>query len=146
MEVIGYPAAIHRAVRGNSKQKCPLDFAYQWLRLHHARADWQSKLKPCLDQLKWGTKKFGWGKVNRTSGIKSSISHMNIQPTGQFSRIFIQSRTFMGLSKKVGGDHWMVYFVRPSTVEATVFDHENGTYEAVALLVDAGTYSIHAYP
>ena len=33
----------------------------------------------------------------------------------------------------------------PASVSATVFDHQNGTYEAMALLVEPGNYSVRAY-
>lgn len=37
-----------------------------------------------------------------------------------------------------------VIFSGPANVTATVFDHENGSYEAIALLVDPGIYTITA--
>ena len=43
----------------------------------------------------------------------------------------------------------MLYFYKviltgPASVAATVFDHGNGSYEAVALIVDPGEYSLLA--
>ena len=121
------------------------DLHYHWLRMHRARADWRALLKPCSDQMAWGTLKSGWGKVNRSSAKTSYISYMDIQPSGQFSRIFIQTRTASGRDKIIGGDFWQVMFTEPASVSATVFDHQNGTYEAIALLVDPGNYTIRAY-
>ena len=121
------------------------DLHYHWLRIHRARTDWRALLKPCSDQMAWGTLKSGWGKVNRSSTRTSYISYMDIQPSGQFSRIFIQTRTASGRDKIIGGDFWQVMFTGPASVSATVFDHQNGTYEAIALLVDPGNYTIRAY-
>ena len=118
---------------------------YHWLRMHRARADWRAFLEPCSDQIAWGAKKLGWGKVNRSSARTSYISYIDIQPSGQFSRIFIQTRTASGRDKIIGGDFWRVLFTGPASVSATVFDHQNGTYEAIALLVDPGKYTIRAY-
>ena len=121
------------------------DLRYHWLRMHRARVDWRALLKPCSDQMAWGTLKSGWGKVNRSSAKTSYISYMDIQPSGQFSRIFIQTRTASGRDKVIGGDFWRVLLTGPASVSATVFDHQNGTYEAIALLVDPGNYTVRAY-
>ena len=121
------------------------DLHYHWLRMHRARTDWQTFIKPCSDQMAWGSLKSGWGKVNRSSANTSYISYMDIKPSGQFSRIFIQTRTASGQDKIIGGDYWRVLFTGPASVSATVFDHQNGTYEAMALLVEPGKYSIRAY-
>jgi hypothetical protein len=121
------------------------DFRYDWLRMHRARTDWRAILRPCSDQMAWGTLKSGWGKVNRSSSKTSYISHMDIQPSGHFSRIFIQTQTASGRTKTVGGDFWRVFFTGPANVLATVFDHQNGTYEAIALLVETGNYIVQAY-
>ena len=118
---------------------------YNWLRMHRARTDWRALLKPCADQMALGTSKSGWGRVNTSSASTSYISYMDIQPSGQFSRIFIQTRTASGQDKTIGGDFWRVLFTGPASVAATVFDHQNGTYEAMALLVEPGNYSIRAY-
>ena len=37
-----------------------------------------------------------------------------------------------------------VIFSGPANVSATVFDHGNGSYEAIALLVDPGYYTVIA--
>ena len=120
-------------------------FRYNWLRIHLARTDWRAILRPCLDQMAWGTLKSGWGKVNRSSARTSSIRYVDIQPSGQFTRIFIQTRTANGQEKTIGGDFWRVFFTGPANVAATVFDHQNGTYEVIALLVEPGNYNVRAY-
>ena len=120
-------------------------FRYNWLRIHQARTNWRGILKPCSDQMAWGTLKSGWGKMNRSSAKTSYIHYLDIQPSGHFSRIFIQTRTASGQEKTIGGDFWRVFFTGPANVSATVFDHQNGTYEAIALLVETGTYNVRAY-
>ena len=117
-------------------------FQYHWLRMHQARTDWQAMLKPCSDQVAWGTIKKGWDKENRSSAKHSYITFMDIQPAGQFSRIFIQTRNARAQDKTIGGDFWRVYFTGPANVSAMIFDHENGTYEAIALLMEAGNYVV----
>ena len=117
-------------------------FQYHWLRMHQARTDWQAMLKPCSDQVAWGTIKKGWGKENRSSAKHSYTTFMDIQPAGQFSRIFIQTRNARGQDKTMGGDFWRVYFTGPANVSAMIFDHQNGTYEAIALLMEPGNYMV----
>jgi hypothetical protein len=121
------------------------DFRYDWLRMHLARTDWREILRPCSNQMAWGTLKSGWGKANRSSARTSDINYMDIQPSGQFSRIFIETRTASGRKKTIGGDFWRVFFTGPAYVSATVFDHQNGTYEAIALLMETGNYTVRAY-
>ena len=121
------------------------DFRYNWLRMHLARTDWRAILKPFSNQMAWGTLKSGWDKANRSSARTSYISYMAFQPSGQFSRIFIETRTASGQKKTIGGDFWRVFFTGPANVSATVFDHQNGTYEAIALLMETGNYTVRAY-
>ena len=121
------------------------NFHYNWLRMHRSRINWREILKPCLDQMSWGSLKSGWGKANRSSARTSYVSYMDIQPSGQFSRIFIHTRTASGQDKTIGGDFWRVFLIGPSNVAATIFDHQNGTYEAIALLMEPGNYSVRAY-
>ena len=83
--------------------------------------------------------------MNRSSAKTSYVRHLDIQPSGHFSRIFIQTRSTSGQEKTIGGDFWRVFFTGPANVAATVFDHQNGTYEAIALLVETGTYKVRAY-
>ena len=134
-----------KSLRNDTQKHTIYSFHYNWLRIHRARTDWRALLDPCSDQMAWGTLKSGWGKVNRSSAKNSYISYMDIQPSGQFSRIFIRTLSTSGQDKIIGGDFWRVFFTGPASVSATIFDHQNGTYEAVALLVEPGNYNIHAY-
>ena len=88
-----------------------------WLRMPQARTDWRTLLDPCSDQVAWGTLKSGWGKVNRSSANTSYVSYINIQPSGQFSRIFIQTRTANGQDKIIRGDFWRVLFTGPAVFQ-----------------------------
>ena len=135
----------HISCNNSIKFDYKFDFATQWLRIHRARTDWLALLKPCKNKLKWGPKNYSWWEQYRSSGKTSSVSLNNIQPSENFSRILIHTKTASGEPKTLGGDFWTVYFEGPSTVAATVFDHENGTYEAVALLMEFGNYTIHAF-
>ena len=119
-------------------------FRENWFRLHKARVDWQAMLAPCRDNTDWGSTKPGWEKRNRTSGRESYVYYIDTRPAGEFSKIFIHSRTEDGRDKTIGGDSWRVYVKGPSSVFATVFDHENGTYEAIALIVEPGEYVVEA--
>ncbi|XP_068704449.1 uncharacterized protein [Montipora foliosa] len=121
------------------------DFSRDWLRQRRARVDWKSIIKPCFDNMEWGLEKNHWGKGNRSSGRASQVVYQDIRPAGEFSKIFIQSRTADNRTKTIGGDAWRVYVRGPSSVGATVFDHANGTYEALFLLTEPGNYQLKIY-
>ena len=67
----------------------------------------------------------------------------HVAPAGQFTHIWIESRDKLGRPKSYGGDSWRV-MVRSdqATLAADVFDFNNGTYEALVLLMDPGTYTL----
>ena len=118
------------------------DFRSEWFRQRRARLDWRSMIQPCIDNLPWGLVKNQWGKTNRSSAAASEIVYQEIKPAGEFSKIFIQSKTVNNQTKLIGGDTWRVYLRGPSSVAATVFDHQNGTYEALFLLTEPGIYQL----
>ena len=118
------------------------DFRNEWFRQRRARVDWQSMIQPCSDNLAWGLVKNQWGKTNRSSAAESEVVYQEIKPAGEFSKIFIQSKTVNNQTKLIGGDTWRVYLRGPSSVAATVFDHRNGTYEALFLLTEPGIYQV----
>ena len=121
------------------------DFRHQWLRQRRARLDWPSMVKPCVENMAWGQVNDGWGKLNRSSAIASDVTFWDIRPAGEFSRIFIQSKTADNRTKVIGGDTWRVYVRGPSSVAATVFDYNNGTYEALFLILEPGVYQLMIY-
>ena len=117
------------------------DFRSDWLRQRRARVDWQEILRPCHDNTAWGQVKDGWGKFNRSNANTSDITFKDIRPAGEFSKIFIQSRTSDNRTKTIGGDSWRVFVRGPSSVVVTVFDHNNGTYEALFLIAEPGVWN-----
>ena len=118
------------------------DFRRDWFRQHRARVDWKSILKPCINNTQWGLEKKYWGKENRSSARTSQVVYTDIRPAGEFSKIFIQSKTADNRTKLIGGDSWRVHLHGPSSVGATVFDHENGTYEILFLIMEPGNYQV----
>ena len=118
------------------------DFRRDWFRQHHARVDWKSILKPCNNNTQWGLEKKYWGKKNRTSARISEVVYKDIRPAGEFSKIFIQSKTADNRKKLIGGDSWRVHLHGPSSLGATVFDHENGTYKILFLIMEPGNYQV----
>ncbi|XP_078349987.1 uncharacterized protein LOC144634826 isoform X1 [Oculina patagonica] len=121
------------------------DFRHEWLRQRRARVDWMNIIRPCADQMAWGSVKDNWGKKNRSNAATSDVKFKDIRPAGEFSKIFIQSKTSDNRTKVIGGDTWRVYLRGPSSVAATVFDHNNGTYEALFLITEPGVYQLMVY-
>ena len=133
------------SIRKTDKMDRLEDFRREWLRQRRARVDWQGIMRPCHDNMAWGQVKNGWGKGNRTNANTSYIVFKNIRPAGEYSKIFIQSRTADNRTKMIGGDTWRVYVRGPSSIAATVFDHNNGTYEALFLITEPGVYQVMIY-
>ena len=121
------------------------DFQHEWLRQRRARVDWKNIIKPCADNMAWGFVKEHWGKINRSNATTSDIIFKDIRPAGEFSKIFIQSKTSDNRTKLIGGDTWRVYVRGPTSIAATVFDHNNGTYEALFLITEPGVYQLMIY-
>ena len=121
------------------------DFRHDWLRQRRARVDWKNIIKPCVDNVAWGLVKEHWGKTNRSNAATSEIIFQDIRPAGEFSKIFIQSKTSDNRTKLIGGDTWRVYVRGPASIVATVFDHDNGTYEALFLITEPGVYQLMIY-
>ena len=121
------------------------DFQHEWLRQRRARVDWKNIIKPCADNMAWGSVKEHWGKTNRSNATTSDIIFKDIRPAGEFSKIFIQSKTSDNRTKLIGGDTWRVYVRGPTSIAATVFDHNNGTYEALFLITEPGLYELMIY-
>ena len=121
------------------------DFRHEWLRQRRARVDWKNIIKSCVDNMAWGLVKEHWGKTNRSNATTSDIIFKDIRPAGEFSKIFIQSKTSDNRTKLIGGDTWRVYVRGPTSIAATVFDHNNGTYEALFLITEPGVYQLMIY-
>ena len=121
------------------------DFRHEWLRQRRARVDWLNIIRPCVDNMAWGLVKDHWGKINRSNAAISDVIFTDIRPAGEFSKIFIQSKTSDNRTKLIGGDTWRVYVRGPSSVAVTIFDHNNGTYEALFLIMEPGVYQLLIY-
>ena len=78
-----------------------------------------------------------------TSSEESEIFYVQIRPAGEYSRFFVQSRAKSARRKTIGGDSWRVYLEGPSNVAGTVFDHNNGIYEVLFLIMEPGAYKIN---
>lgn len=87
-----------------------IEFQKQWFRMQRARIDWEAMLNNSCGYVNSVKSKtlIGWGKINETSKEMSFVEYMDIRPAGQFSRIFIRTRTKDGRKKQIGGDFWMV--------------------------------------
>ena len=103
---------VYSAVMGiedSGKANVEKEFQKQWFRMQRARIDWKSMLIPCFHVNSVKDKSLiGYGKINETSIPKSFVEYMNIRPAGQFSQVFIRTKTNDGRNKTIGGDFWMV--------------------------------------
>ncbi|XP_022778069.1 uncharacterized protein LOC111319553 [Stylophora pistillata] len=116
-------------------------FQESWCRIHRARVNLDQILSPCFHNISWN----GPSPTNRelqTDAARSMISFFGIRPAGQFSRFSIQTKTRKGKLKHIGGDSWRVLLRGPATVSPTMFDHRNGTYEFLFLVMDPGVYML----
>ena len=115
------------------------------MRQRRARMDWQAIINPCYDNMDWGKVKAGWERPNRINASTSEIIFQDIRPAGEYSKIFIQSKTSDNVTKVIGGDTWRVYVRGPENIAATLFDHNNGTYETLFLIMEPGIYQLFIY-
>ena len=118
-------------------------FKRDWCRIRQARLDWREYLAPCIEHTSLGTKDAGWRAKYRTNATNSLIINWAIRPVGEFSRFFIESRTSSNKTKDIGGDAWRIHINGAASVSPSVFDHKNGTYEVVFLLIEPGVYHLH---
>eukprot|EP00794_Sanderia_malayensis_P019988 gene19989-21948_t len=119
------------------------NFYKSWCKLRKYRKDWEEIQKPCKNLMSWGSKQEGWNES--TNAAKSVIIAMEIRPTYEFSKIYIESRTANGKRKTIGGDSWRVHLRGPSVPVTTVYDLQNGTYEVSFLLFEPGVYMVNVY-
>lgn len=115
-------------------------FKRDWCRLQKARLDWKEILRPCLNLTVWSPIKPGFGVNQITDPSKSFISGWNIKAAGEFSRFVIQTVSAGNVEKTIGGDSWRIHIQGPSSLAPTIFDHNNGTYEVLFLIIEDGDY------
>lgn len=72
----------------------------------------------------------------------SHVSQIIANPAGEHTRLRIDTYTGHGVLKSFGGDSIRVSFRGPDVVSAAVFDLQNGSYDALALLVTPGEYGV----
>ncbi|EDO35161.1 predicted protein [Nematostella vectensis] len=117
------------------------DFRMQWCRLQRWRLDWEAILSPCAGSMRWDMRAAVRSQA-RTNAHKSFVSKWELQPAGHFSRFWIQSVDMNGRRKSSGGDTWRVYIRQgPASLAPVVFDHDNGLYEVLVLVLEPGTYT-----
>ena len=124
------------------KRKSILEFKKDWCRVRRVETDWELLGATCEGNTKFGVDLLGWRIQNRTDPAKSFIPFMDIKPAGEFSRFSIQSQSYNGQPKNIGGDDWRVLIWGPSVLAPTVIDHGNGTYEVLFLILEPGTYFV----
>ena len=116
-------------------------FKQDWCRMQRARLEWREVLGPCFNFTEWEEpSNTGQGINQITDPGKSFISHWDIKQAGEFSRFVIQTVTPTSDVKTIGGDSWRIHLHGASSLAPTVFDHSNGTYEVLFLVIEGGDY------
>lgn len=119
------------------------DFLRTWARIQRTQLDLTELLGPCMKCVEQKCK--NTNSREKTDAKASYISRHNIQPIGDFSRVYIKTKNANGSYRVSGGDGWQVYLKGPSYLTSSVFDLGNGTYEVVFLPVVPGEYKLYAY-
>ena len=115
-----------------------VDFKITWCQQRIHRYDWKVSLGPCLQSIPWESAL--WDREYHTDAYQSFVKFMDIKPSGFFSKIVIQSVSIARRNKTCGGDSWRVNIRGPSNMAATVYDKNDGSYQAVFLVMEPGTY------
>ena len=119
-------------------RKNVIDFKFAWCQMRMHRYEWKNLIGHCLTQVSWDAKPLD--KKLQTRASKSYVKKLDIKPVGFFSKIYIQSVSVKNENKTIGGDSWRVDIRGPSNMAATVYDKNNGVYEAVFLPEEPGLY------
>ena len=116
-------------------------FEKNWCRQRTLRTDWRTYTHSCPSYTRhWAFDV--WSDDFKTHPNLSYISGAEINPAGHFSKIYIQSVTVLNRTKTFGGDAWRMRVNGPADLVASVHDMENGTYQAMFLPMEPGTYSL----
>ncbi|XP_029191254.2 uncharacterized protein LOC114957861 isoform X2 [Acropora millepora] len=124
-----------------SADEVPLQFERNWCRERKIQVDWRVYTQVCPGYTRHWAQEY-WANNLKTDSNLSYISGAEINPAGQFSHIYIQSVTVLNNTKTFGGDAWRMRIKGPSDLVASVYDFQNGTYEAVFLPMEPGYYSL----
>ena len=119
-------------------RKNVVDFKLNWCQTRMRRYEWKNMIGQCLHHVAWDAKPLD--EKLQTQARRSYVKHMDIRPAGFFSKIYIQSVSVQNMNKTIGGDSWRVDIRGPSNTAATVYDKNNGLYEAVFLPEEPGSY------
>ena len=117
-------------------------FEKNWCRERKMRTDWRTYTDWCPSYARNWAHEI-WAGSFKTHPNLSYISGAEIKPAGHFSEVYIQSVTVLNHTKTFGGDAWRVRVKGPADLMASVYDLENGTYQAVFLPMEPGTYYLH---
>ena len=105
------------------------------------QTDWQAYTEWCPGYARhWGYEI--WADSFKTDPDLSYILWAEINPAGRFSNVLIQAVTILNHTKTFGGDSWRVRVKGASELTASVYDLQNGTYQAVLLPMEPGNYSL----
>lgn len=116
-------------------------FEKNWCRERTLRTDWRTYTHSCPSYTRhWAFEV--WSDNFKTNPNLSYISGAEINPTGHFSKVYIQSVTVLNRTKTFGGDVWRMRVNGQADLSASVHDMENGTYQAMFLPMEPGTYSL----
>ena len=118
-----------------------LQFEKNWCQERTMRTDWRAYTHWCPSYVRHWDYEI-WADYFKTHPNLSYISGAEIKPAGRFSKVYIQSVTIVNHTKTFGGDAWRMRVKGPADLTASVYDLENGTYEAVFLPMEPGTYSL----
>ncbi|XP_066934734.1 uncharacterized protein [Clytia hemisphaerica] len=101
--------------------------------------DWQSIIRPCRPYMQFGTEKRSIEKY-RTSPKWSHTLGLDLEKTGVFNKITIQTRTADGHNKQEGGDTWRVFVRGADRITPSITDLNNGVYETKFIAMQPGHY------
>ncbi|XP_068683601.1 uncharacterized protein [Montipora foliosa] len=134
-----YMAAFYRGLIFGDEAS--FQFERNWCRERKMQIDWRAYTRLCPAYTRHWAYEY-WSQNLRTEPNLSYISSAEIRPAGDFSLVNIQSVTVLNHTKTFGGDAWRMRVNGPSNLVASVYDLQNGTYQAVFLPMEPGNYSL----
>ncbi|XP_066921499.1 uncharacterized protein [Clytia hemisphaerica] len=114
-----------------------LQLRRDWCRVKSKQIAWREILGECMKR-----DYFKKDKRFATNPQLSQVSQVLIKSAGEHTSLRIDTFNNYGMSKTFGGDSIRVIFHGPETISASVFDLQNGSYDAIALLRTPGFYRV----